>query len=166
VVRSIIIAIAAAASVAGPAVAAQQGAPQTIKRSDVVAKLDAGFAAADTNHDGFLSAAEMQGEQNKELQNVRSALEAKIRAAFNQLDTNKDGQLSFAEFSASTLASVKPTETAAQLVQKLDSNHDGKVSAAEFKAPRLSQFDAADANHDGIVTQAEAQAYARAHQQH
>ena len=164
-VRGIILAAGAAAIVLGSPAAAQQGAAQTIKRADVVAKLDSNFAAADANHDGFLSTAEMQAEQNKEMQNVRAALQAKLRTAFNQKDTNKDGQLSFAEFSAATLAAVRATETPAQIVQKLDTNHDGKVSAAEFRAPRLSQFDAADANHDGIVTQAEAAAYAKAHPQ-
>jgi Ca2+-binding EF-hand superfamily protein len=132
--------------------AAQQGTPQPIKRADVAAKLDASFAASDTNHDGSLSAAEIQAEQNKELQNVRTQLQAKIKAAFNQLDTNKDGQLSLAEFSAQTLAAVKPTETAAQIVQRLDTNHDGKVSAAEFRAGRLAAFDKVDTNHDGVLT--------------
>jgi Ca2+-binding EF-hand superfamily protein len=155
VVRSIIAATATAAfAVSSAAIAQQAGsaAPQTVKRSDFAAKLDSGFATADSNHDGFLSAAEIQTEQNKELQNVRAALQTKLRTAFNQLDTNKDGQLSFAEFSAQTVGAVKPTETAAQVFQQLDANHDGKISPAEFKAPRLSAFDKADLNHDGVVT--------------
>lgn len=135
--------------------AAAQGAQQTIKRSDLAAKVDAGFAASDTNHDGSLSVAELQAEQNKELQEVKNQLQNKLRAAFNQLDTNKDGQLSFQEFAAS-VPSVKANETPAQVLQKLDTNHDGKVSAAEFRAPRLAAFDKVDLNHDGVVTQDEA----------
>ena len=113
----------------------------------------------DTNHDGYLSAAELQAAQGKALQEVQAALRARIQAQFKALDTNKDGQLSLAEFSAA-IPSVKTNETAEQILQKLDTNHDGKVSAAEFKSPRLTVFDRADANHDGTVTPAEAQAAA------
>jgi Ca2+-binding EF-hand superfamily protein len=152
VVRTFI--LAAAALALGSPAAAQQAAsaPKPVSRAEFIARIDQSFKAIDTNHDGFLSAAEIQAEQNRELQNVRAALSAKLRAAFNQLDTNKDGQLSFAEFSAQTLSAVTAKSTAQQLLQQLDTNHDGKVSAEEFRNPKLPAFDKADLNHDGIVT--------------
>lgn len=125
--------------------------PKPVTRAAVAAKLDSAFAAADTNHDGYLSVAEVQALENSELQKVQAALRARAEAQFKALDTNKDGQLSFQEFVAGT-PNVKANDTAAGLVQKLDTNHDGKVSAAEFRAQRLAQFDKVDLNHDGIVT--------------
>ena len=160
-VRSIIVATAAAAFL-GSAVQAQQAAPQSVKRTDLIAKLDSGFAALDTNHDGTLSVAELQAGQNRELQQLEARRKAEIEARFKQLDTNHDGQLSLAEFSAA-IPDVKAAETAQQVFQKLDTNHDGKVTAAEFKAARLQAFDQVDANHDGVVTPAEIEAYAKAH---
>jgi hypothetical protein len=142
----------AALFLASPA-SAQQGStqPKPVTRAAVAAKLDSAFAAADTNHDGFLSVAEVQALENSELQKVQAALRARAEAQFKALDTNKDGQLSFQEFAAAT-PNVKATDTPASLVQKLDTNHDGKISMAEFRAQRLAQFDKADLNHDGIVT--------------
>jgi Ca2+-binding EF-hand superfamily protein len=122
-----------------------------VTRAEYIARIDQAFASLDTNHDGFLSVAEVQAEQNKELERIRAAVQAKLRAAFNQLDTNKDGQLSWAEFSVQA-AGIKANGTPEQLLQKLDTNHDGKVSPAEFRAPKLPGFDKADLNHDGTVT--------------
>jgi Ca2+-binding EF-hand superfamily protein len=138
-----------------PALAQPKGAPNTISRTSVASQLDTNFAAADTNHDGSLSLAEVQALQAKELKVIEAQVQAKLQAAFKQLDTNKDGQLSFAEFAASA-SGIRASETAQQFLQKMDANHDGKLSAAEFKAPRLAAFDRVDANHDGIITADEA----------
>jgi EF-hand domain pair/EF hand len=142
--------LAAAVALGSPAYAQQQ-APKPVTRAAVAGQLDGAFAAADANHDGSLSVAEIQALEDKELQQVQANLRARAQAQFKTLDTNKDGQLSLQEFSAAT-PSVKANETGAQLLQKLDANHDGKVSAAEFRTPRLGQFDKVDLNHDGTVT--------------
>lgn len=139
------------------ATAQQQAAPKPVSRAAVSANMDSTFAAADTNHDGFLSAAEIAALENKELQQVMAQVRAKLRADFDRLDTNKDGQLSFQEFAA-TVSNVKANETPQQIIQRLDTNHDGKISAAEFKAPRLAAFDRLDTNHDGVVSPAEIEA--------
>jgi Ca2+-binding EF-hand superfamily protein len=143
----------AALSLASPVAAQQQGSaqPKPVSRSAVAAKLDGAFAAADTNHDGFLSVAEVQALENSELQKVQAALRARTAAQFKALDTNKDGVLSFQEFAAAT-PSVKAHDTPATLLQKWDTNRDGKISAAEYRAPTLARFDSVDLNHDGIVT--------------
>jgi len=150
VLKIIVLAAAAIGSAAG---AQQQGAaqPHPVTRATVAGQLDSAFAAADTNHDGSLNTAEIQGYENKEVQRIEAALRARLQAQFKILDTNKDGQLSWAEFSAQ-LSGIKAKETPADVLRKLDTNHDGKVSAAEFRAPRLAQFDKVDLNHDGTVT--------------
>lgn len=152
--------LAAAAAVlpltAVAAQAPQQGKPMT--RGEFIAQVDAGFAAIDTNRDGFISPAEMQAAQARDLEKVQAAARAKMEAEFKQLDTNHDGRLSLQEFQA--IASVRANQSPQQLVQQLDANHDGKVSAQEFRNPRVQQFDKADTNHDGVVTPAEALAAA------
>jgi Ca2+-binding EF-hand superfamily protein len=146
-----IVAATIAVALAGTASAQQQGGTaQPVSRANVVAQLDNTFKSVDTNHDGFISSAELAAQQTKELAALQAQARAKLEADFKQLDTNKDGQLSFAEFAA--VASVKPTQTAAQIFAGFDANKDGKVSAAEFKAQRLALFDKVDANHDGTVT--------------
>ena len=152
-VRTIIVAAATAALGFTSAAQAQQpqaAAAQPVTRASVVSQLDATFKVVDTNHDGFISTAELAAQQNKELQTLQAQARAKLQEDFKQLDTNKDGQLSFAEFSA--VATVKPSQTPAQMMQAYDTNHDGKVSLSEFQAQRLALFDKIDANHDGTVT--------------
>jgi len=153
VVRTMIVATATAALAFTSAAVAQQqqqAAAQPVSRTAVISQLAAAFKAVDTNHDGFISTAELAAQQNKELQALQAQARAKLQQDFNQLDTNKDGSLSFAEFSA--VATVKPSQTAAQILQSYDTNKDGKVSEAEFQAQKLAFFDKIDANHDGIVT--------------
>jgi len=161
VLRSLIIALSTTAiAAAAPSVAQQQKAPavpKPVTRSAFIAKLDSGFQEVDTNHDGFISAAEMEVQQSKELQAFQAAQRAKVQAEFKALDTNKDGQLSLQEFSAG-VAPVRANETAEQVLSKMDANKDGKVSPDEFKAPRVAVFDKIDANHDGTVTPAEVKA--------
>jgi Ca2+-binding EF-hand superfamily protein len=159
VLRTLILMFAAPALAAGSVAAAQTApaasAQKPVSRADFIKKIDAGFAALDTNHDGFLSPAELQAAQTRTIQQ-------RLLGQFKQLDTNHDGQLSFAEFAAA----AHPNVSVEQLVQRLDTNHDGKVSADEFHAPQLATFNNLDANHDGVVTPAEIQAYAKAHPAH
>lgn len=147
----------AAALTVAPALAQAPKAPPApgpVSRASFIAQLDSAFAADDTNHDGYLSSAEIQAAQARELAKVQAAARAKLEIEFRQLDTNHDGKLSLQEFEA--IAAVHSNVTPQQILQQLDVNHDGKISAAEFKAPRLRQFDKADTNHDGVVSPAEA----------
>ena len=159
-VRIFIISMGAATLAAGtPATAQQQpaaAAPKSITRAELTSRLDAGFAAIDTNKDGSLSADELAVAQKRDIEQAQAAVKSRAQAAFNQLDTNKDGKLSLQEFEASV--QVNARETAQQLLQNMDANKDGKISAEEFKAPRLNAFNKVDANHDGTVTPAELRA--------
>lgn len=135
-------------------------APRPISRADYIKTLDTRFNRIDTNHDGFISRAEMVAQQQRDLQAARNKMTQELQAKFRQLDTNRDGQLSLQEFLAAA-PSVKTVETPEQLIQKFDSNRDGKVTAAEFRAPEIAKFNRIDTNHDGIVTPAEMQAAVR-----
>jgi Ca2+-binding EF-hand superfamily protein len=148
---------AAAAAVVLASTASAQDASKPVSRADFIKNLDGHFAQVDTNHDGFLSAAELATEQQRELQQGKAVLQQRARDQFQRLDTNKDGQLSVQEFMA-LVPTIRTAQTPQQALQALDSSHDGKISADEFRAPKLANFNKADANHDGIVTPAEMKA--------
>jgi hypothetical protein len=157
-VRSLILIWAApVAALTSPASGQAPPAPKPISRADFVKRADTQFNTIDANHDGSLSKAELEGAEQRSLQQLNAAREQRIQAQFKQLDTNHDGQLSQQEFAAGA-PTLKINETPEQLLQQLDSNHDGKVSADEFRAPQLASFAKADANHDGVVTPDEARA--------
>jgi Ca2+-binding EF-hand superfamily protein len=126
---------------AAAAQTAPVGGPKAVSRADFIKRIDAGFAAVDTNHDGVWTKAELETAQARSVQQ-------RLQAEFKQLDTNHDGQLSFQEFAAAAHVNVN----AEQMLQKVDTNHDGKVTADEFRAPQLANFAKIDANHDGVVT--------------
>ena len=75
-----------------------------LTRVDVQAQVQARFAAADTNHDGAVTRAELDAYRAK-VQADRAATRDAARTArrdalFAALDTNHDGQISKAEFAA------------------------------------------------------------------
>jgi Ca2+-binding EF-hand superfamily protein len=150
---------AAAAALMIPVSGALAQAPKSVSRVDFQKNLDTHFNAADANHDGSVSKAELTSELQREIGQAKTQLTAKLRQQFQKLDTNHDGQLSFAEFST-VLANIRPTQTPDQKLQQLDTNHDGKVSLSEWRAPDLARFNKIDTNHDGVITQAEVQAAA------
>ncbi len=160
-VKSFVPAVAVSLAALASAAAAQQNpgaGPRPVARTDLIKTMDAKFAAVDTNHDGFLSVAEVQAAQERDLQAAEARRKAQIEAEFRRLDTNKDGQLSLAEFSAA-VPDIRPTQTPQQVLQNYDTNHDGKISPQEFRAPQLRTFDAADVNHDGVVSPDELKRY-------
>ena len=142
------------------AAASAQTAPKPISRADYIKVVSDRFNAADTNHDGQVTKAEAMAQQQRDLEKTKAQLIQKFTGEFNQLDTNRDGKLTLAEFLAGA-PTVKPNQTADQLIARLDTNHDGKISADEFRNPELAKFNRVDANHDGIVTPQEQQAAAK-----
>lgn len=125
--------------------------PKPVTRAEFISRIDAQFAAIDTNHDGKIDRNEMAAAQAKQLEQLNALRLQRLQATFKQLDTNHDGQLSFQEFSA-IMSPPRMNETPEQIVQQLDTNRDGKVSADEFRAPQVAAFNKLDANHDGVVT--------------
>src|SRR5690348_11993970 len=130
-----------------------------ISRADYLKTVDGHFSEADTNHDGFVTRAELAAQQARDLNNAKARVNQQLVAKFNQLDTNHDGKLSPQEFLALS-PPLKVTENADQMLAQLDANHDGKVSAEEFRAPKVAKFNKIDTNHDGVVTPQEIQAAA------
>lgn len=95
--------------------------------------------ALDLDHDGTLSAAEIQAAPS----------------SLRTLDRNGDGELTFDEFEAPR---QETTVAADQLVAQLiafDKNGDGVLSPDEVPARLQPMFARGDANHDGKLTQDE-----------
>ncbi len=137
--------------------ATAQNAPRPITRSDYLKSTDNQFNGADTNHDGFISKAELLAQQQRDLDTAKANLTRNFTAQFNRLDTNHDGKLTLQEF----LAGLPPLHVgvpADQMLPQLDTNHDGKVSAEEFRNSRLAVFNRLDTNHDGVVSPEEQKA--------
>jgi Ca2+-binding EF-hand superfamily protein len=145
-----------AAAQTKPAPAAQ--APQQQSRAEFAKNVDAAFAVADVNKDGFVTRNEIESMQTKELQALKAAQQQRLQDEFKKLDTDKNGSISLAEFGAVVrpLPAVQPDAPIAQL----DTNKDGKIGRDEYRAPKLASFDKADANHDGTLTIQEVQAAA------
>ena len=150
--------IACAALALGASASAQQARP--ISRADYLKVIDSHFTGADTNHDGFLSKAEVAAQMQRDIENARARLRTDLTTRFSQLDTNHDGKLTLEEFLGG-MPAIKVGENADQLLARVDANHDGRISAAEFHDPEAAKFNRVDANHDGIVTPQEQQAAGR-----
>jgi Ca2+-binding EF-hand superfamily protein len=147
----LVIASAAGAQSSAQRPAAQ--APQQVSKAQFTQTIDASFNNVDANKDGFVTRAEIEAAQNKELQALKAREQQQLQAEFTKLDTNKDKQLSMAEFQAA--ARPLPPVQADAPMAKLDANKDGKISRDEYRAPKLADFNKADANHDGTLTAAE-----------
>lgn len=102
-----LLAAAAIAGFAAAPLAAQPAQPST--RAEVQQRIAERFAARDSNHDGFLAAAEL-GES--------------AAMTLAQMDSDHDGRISQAEAIAATMA----------MFDRLDADHDGALSAAEQAA--------------------------------
>ena len=127
--RAIGAAFAAAAFVALPAFAQDQG-----------------FNRLDTNHDGNIDTTE-------------AAAWPWLQQNFSQYDHDRDGKLGKDEFaeavngarSANVFPGAGATRDPSSAFDNLDKNHDGSIDKTEAAAwPRLQQgFDTYDTNHDG-----------------
>ena len=139
-----------------PPAAAPAQDPVPAARTDVIKILDERFAGIDSNHDGSLTAAELQAVETQVIAAQKAQLNQAVERGFANLDTNKDGRLSLDEYrAAAPVIEDKAAENAAQLVKLLDTDKDGKISSAEFKRRTLTAFDKLDSNKDGKVTPAE-----------
>ncbi len=171
---------------------AAQNAPKRMMarnetRADVQANVAKMFARLDTNHDGWLTKAEVDAQAAQRSTKLEQRAEKmNPTAMFNQLDTNKDGKITVAEMDAvraqRAAAKGKPAPAAGggkanALFARADTNHDGVVTRAEFDVAmgqvkaRMEHASAkngfadklittADGNKDGRVSLAEAQAMA------
>jgi Ca2+-binding EF-hand superfamily protein len=119
--RTLLAAFGAASFLAVAGVAFAQGGPGAM------------LLAADANHDGKVTKAEMQAYRE---------------ATFVKLDVNKDGFLTPDELGAR-----------AQMAMRNDKNGDGKLDKAEF-TDVTRMFGFLDKNGDGVIDQSEISAMA------
>jgi Ca2+-binding EF-hand superfamily protein len=196
--------IAGAAAAIAAAAHAQQGQPtpqagqhqpnfmnKTETRADVSAHVQKMFARLDTNHDGYITKAEidaMEAQHKEKVEQRAAAFDP--NKAFDRLDTNHDGKITQAEVDAAHAQRMQAkggkaaplnAHAGQKLFARVDTNKDGVITRAEFDAgasqmhAHMEQaevrrggmadhmFDAADANHDGKVSLAEMQTIALQH---
>jgi len=110
----------------GPAGAPGRGGMRMPEsRAEVQQMVQERFAAADANHDGFVTEAEMQGPDGGGGQGGRGGRRGRM---FERADANHDGKLSVEELSSPFLARF----------DQADTNHDGKLSPEEVEAGRAA----------------------------
>ncbi len=95
-------------------------------------RLDPLVDALDADHDGILSAAEIQQSSTLLL----------------TLDKNHDGSITPDEM---PMRQQSPAERAAHMLSEFDTNKDGKLSREEVPDGMRARFDAADKNNDGFL---------------
>ncbi len=179
--------IAALGATAAAGQSGAKAAPKQAKRADIQQRLDARFAAFDTNKDGVLTKAEIDAERSKFVGFTRAVITNQVRQEFAAADKNKDGKASLAEMEAIAppsarsgtakaferldankdkavtlaefAAAAPPPQVGAtaDFLRRFDADKDGKVTKAEYTGPGLQAFDMVDANKDGTITAAEKQ---------
>jgi len=164
--------------------AAQPGEGRTrsaepLTRAEVQARVEARFARADANRDGFVTQDEVRARVEARRAN-RDERRSKRRAAlFDRLDADHDGSISRAEFDARpALRGVERGDRGmrgerigrrggrgglmvrfgARAFAAMDANRDGRVALAEASRAALQRFDRVDADHDGTISLEERQA--------
>lgn len=121
------------------------------------------FETMDTNQDGVLRLAEMQGGSS-----ARTPTQNHQTKLHGQMDRNQDGVVAKEEFLAFWKAYFQAgdkdqdgvlsgAEVSAMALAQADTNGDGKVSFAEDQAMRRVHFNSLDKNGDGRVTLQEMQ---------
>ncbi|MEA3009156.1 MAG: hypothetical protein QOJ91_848 [Sphingomonadales bacterium] len=141
--------------------------PQT--RSAVQARVQAHFAQADSNRDGFVTQDEIRARAEDRRGERRDQ-------SFDRLDTNRDGMISRAEFDAprapaGTLRGERRGQRFAarggrgtaggfggRVFAMMDLDRDGRVALAEAQSAALRRFDKVDSNRDGTISPDERQA--------
>ena len=107
---------------------------RTQTRAEVIAKTQKHFAMMDANHDGFVTADEMQA-----------------MGGGHQMGKHMghDG---------GEMGGMHGGGMGARMLKLADANNDGRISLQELTAASLQRFDRADTNHDGQLTQEERKA--------
>jgi Ca2+-binding EF-hand superfamily protein len=178
--------VALAALAAAPAIAQPGGEgpgrfaqPQT--RSAVQAQVQARFARADSNRDGFVTQDEVRVRAEARRAQSQERRGERRDQRFEQLDANNDGMISRAEFdSPRAIGGGERGERRAMRGERrgqrfahrggmrggfagrgfaaMDLDHDGRVALAEAQRAALQRFDRVDSNRDGTISPDERQA--------
>ncbi|MEA3051846.1 MAG: hypothetical protein QOG72_749 [Sphingomonadales bacterium] len=145
--------------------------PQT--RADVQARVQARFARADANRDGFITQDEVRARAEARRGQRQERSGERREARFDRLDSNHDGSLSRAEFDARpAFGGERPGQRLAhrggrpgmtgglggRAFAAMDLDHDGRVALAEASRAAFERFDRLDSNRDGTISADERQA--------
>jgi Ca2+-binding EF-hand superfamily protein len=157
------------------------GQPQT--RAQVEARVEARFARADSNRDGFVTRDEVRARTEARRAERQGRRGERRAQRFERLDSNRDGMISRAVFDS--VDSGREGRRAAQGDRRgarfahrggrgrhglmaagfggrafamMDLDRDGRVALAEARRSALQRFDRADSNRDGTVTPGERRA--------
>lgn len=152
---------------------AERGLDRPQTRAAVEARVQARFARADANRDGYVTQDEVRARAEARRGERREQM-------FERLDTNHDGSISRAEFNARP--ALRGGERRAMRGERrgqrfanhggrgmrggfggrgfaaMDLDHDGRVALAEANRVALERFDRVDSNRDGTISLEERQA--------
>jgi Ca2+-binding EF-hand superfamily protein len=144
-------------------------APRT--RAQVEAAVQARFARADADHDGFVTREEVRARVEAARPDREGGRDQRRGQMFDRLDADHDGSISRAEFDARpAFRGGEPGRRFARrgggmggglggrLFERLDSDRDGRVALAEAERAALERFDRVDSNRDGSISPEERQA--------
>jgi Ca2+-binding EF-hand superfamily protein len=159
---------ALAALSAAPAVAQPDRSAEPQTRAAVAAKVQARFARADSNRDGFVTRDEVRARAEAR----RGQRQAGREQRFDRLDGNDDGVISRAEFDSPRAergerramrggrgrAGGMMARFGARAFAMMDLDRDGRVALAEAQRAALQRFDRLDSNRDGTISLDERQA--------
>lgn len=169
---------ALAALAAIPAVAQpREGRPAgPLTRADVEARVEARFARADADRDGFVTAEEVRAGAEQRRANRQHRRGERRAQLFDRLDSDHDGSISREEFESRPALRGGGEGRGRRLAQRrgrgggmmagfgaraferLDSDRDGRVALAEAERAALERFDRVDADRDGTISAEERQA--------
>ena len=163
---------------------ADQGRPdRATTRAAVAAQVQARFARADSNRDGFVTQDEIRARAEARRAQRQERRGERREQLFERLDSNHDGSISRAEFNdrpalrggeRGKRRAVRGERRGQRFAHRggrgmmggfggrafaaMDLDHDGRVALAEANRAAFERFDRIDSNRDGTISLEERQA--------
>jgi Ca2+-binding EF-hand superfamily protein len=155
---------------------------EPLTRAAVQARVQARFARADANRDGFVTQDEVRARAEARRGQRQERSGERREARFDRLDSNHDGSISRAEFDARPafgggerqgMRGQRRGQSFAhrggrgggpmgglggRAFAAMDLDHDGRVALAEANRAAFERFDRLDSDRDGTISQSERQA--------
>jgi EF-hand domain pair/EF hand len=179
-------ALAAIPALAQPGAGDRRGPAEPLTRAAVEAQVEARFAKADSNRDGFVTEEEVRARAEARRAERQERRGERREQRFEALDTNNDGSISRAEFNDRAAlragdggerrgmrgdrrgqrfahrggrgGGFMMARFGARAFAAMDLDRDGRVALAEAERAALERFDRVDANRDGTISLDERQA--------
>ncbi|HYD36905.1 MAG TPA: EF-hand domain-containing protein [Allosphingosinicella sp.] len=170
-------ALAAVPVLAQPGVEDRRGPAQPLTRAAVEDRVEARFARADTNRDGFVTRDEVRARAEARRAERRQRRAERREQRFEALDANHDGSISRAEFTDRPAlrggergerrairgerrgqrfgrrgGGFMMVRFGARAFAAMDLDRDGRVALAEAERAALERFDRIDADRDGTIS--------------